>query len=938
MSGSLPIQRGLGGLLPSQAGLQGVHGQTEPLQGPGDSRPAPPKADAGALPASLRGAAQGTGPRLQRYGWAEGLKIEARSGQSDNLLREARAGTLKPLPLGKSFVDFARNKVAREDIRLGSLTIWRRDGRYKTVLRQAEELGRLYEAKPGTSAAERRGQLQTLRAALADFDQAVRSYQQRASPIRRDLMAELSDRTRIEIGMLDRIEADLASGHQTLAAPVGRDHVSQLLDYSRAGLAPDDALSARQLGIDEKTAASALQHDRAVAKQLPLSTLALLIRHHDPRSLYSEARNEFQRADDIEALTKLHVAGWSDQDIDQALTLCLTLEQLADRPRDPVLRASIAPRWAALQALAEAQSPGQDLLGWYPEERVELIKTAETYRTAHVPPEWLGPAWVAGLRPDEVRSLIDTGLANRSFTAAVAAPIPPSDLLAMAHNGPPVEEIAALMRLRGESLEAARQDHASLPDDAALGWLRRQPESGRSLSRAEAWALQAAGLPEGSLPMEDLVGLVDLGVSAAGIAALGQSPPEPARLGAMLALAGKDGPAFSRAEALLLAGAGWPADAQTLAVFGARYDNGRAIVPIHEATVLRDLGRFAQEGSAALLGSGQFNKVYGLTLVEPGSPVQRPAVFKPLQRVNDDDRLPSAVPKVGISRNAPRYELRNLAHSQLDRLLGFDVVPHCELGVVDGQAGLLMARAEGQTAARVGKWDPPVDITDSDLGFQLVLLLRHGNDPKTIEAYAAHKRVEIKIEGPTDDPTILLTKGLYAPRIDPSDAAAQKSLIALQWLHAISGATDGHDMNIVRSDDGHRFMGIDNDIGFGSKTRHPDDLKTDGVSYVQPFHGKGLPPIADRSQYRAIMDLSPERLRAAIGNLISPAEFQATLARLEVVQAHLDSLEQTGQVIADNAWDDQSFQAIQEAAVEKGQPSYLTRLVKRHALIGVDSP
>jgi hypothetical protein len=940
VSGSLPILRHPGGVVSVRPGLQSARTAAEGLPRGSDSSIPIRGVEAADIPPELRGASRSAGPRLRRYDWPAALRVGGSGPRAEALIRDAKLRRLPALPVGtEGFKNFALNKQARDDVRIGPVTIWRRDGRYKAVLERAGTLANLYEAKPEATQAEFRTQLHELKTALGDFDRAVRRYEQRASPARRDLMATLSDRTRIEIAMLERIEADFASGTQSLQSPGELDSLGRLLGYIRAGLSPDDTSSAYRLGIHRRLVTTALESDRAVDKGLPLATLALLVRHADRSGPgYVHERLETDQHDDIRRLTALHSAGWSHAEIDQALTLGLPLEEIFKGKNDSAFMDGIAPRFALLRALSEAQSPGQDLLEWSSTARIELRAASDTYREAQVPLAWVGPAWTAGVSAHEVRALIDAGLGLEAFKAALAVDIPLEAVKEMALKGrPPIGEIATLMSLHGEGLQRALERHASQPDDAALGWLRSSPASGRPLSRPEAGALQMAGLPDGSLTIEDLVGLIDYGVSAAAIVALAKSPPDPALVHAMLALDAGGRPAFSRAQALLLAGAGWPADAGTQVLFGACYENGSAIVPINEQSVTRDLGRGKQAGPGEQLGQGQFNQVFAVNFADPETGVTQPAVFKPLQQI-DPENVPAALAPLGVSKGSPRYELRNLAHSKLDALLGFDAVPRCEVAVVDGKAGLLMALAQGRTVARLGKWVPPLDISDSQLGYCLLQMLRQNpGNTKLLRHYALKERVDIEVAGTADNPVILLKEGLYIPPLNPADAGAQRSLIALQWLHAISGSADGHDKNIIRSEDGRQFVGIDNDLSFGSKIRHADELKTDGPSSERPFHGQGLPPIADRTQYEAIMGLSTERLRTAIGNLITPAEFQATLARLRAAQDHLRRLDREGRIIAADAWDEQSFRAIRDAA-DEGEPSYLHRLAKRHDYLGVDAP
>jgi hypothetical protein len=323
-------------------------------------------------------------------------------------------------------------------------------------------------------------------------------------------------------------------------------------------------------------------------------------------------------------------------------------------------------------------------------------------------------------------------------------------------------------------------------------------------------------------------------------------------------------------------------------------------------------------GKPKQLGAGEFNKVYAVKFQDPATQQLREGVFKPLQSAGKDDDWSFAALQIGISLKSPRYELRNLAHSRLDQALGFQAVPDCELAVIEGQPGLLMQRVEGTTARISKKWRPPVDITATPLGRELAQFV----GTSLFDDYAKRKGVHVQVRSNAGRHQILLREGDYIPPLEPTEGEWQRSLIALQWLHAISGAADSHDQNIMRSVDGQRFVGIDNDFSFGgglatnrAQVEHPNGMMwRDGADHTIAFRGQGLPPIADQSQFDALMALSPARLTEALGPLLRPSELKATLKRLEVVHKHLRSLQMKGRVIAPDRWGQHSFNIINKAS------------------------
>lgn len=187
---------------------------------------------------------------------------------------------------------------------------------------------------------------------------------------------------------------------------------------------------------------------------------------------------------------------------------------------------------------------------------------------------------------------------------------------------------------------------------------------------------------------------------------------------------------------------------------------------------------------------------------------------------------------------------------------------------------------------------------------------------------------------------ILLSQGDYIPPLKPADGEWQRTLIGLQWLHAISGAADSHDENIMRSADGQRYVGIDNDVSFGGgyttdggRVNHPDGMMwRDNNGPTRAFHGQGLPPIADQTQFDAIMALSPARLTEELGTLLHPTELKASIKRLEVVQKHLRSLQRAGHVIAPDRWGQESFDIIKNAP----ESSYVKRQYNKRQELPID--
>ncbi len=265
---------------------------------------------------------------------------------------------------------------------------------------------------------------------------------------------------------------------------------------------------------------------------------------------------------------------------------------------------------------------------------------------------------------------------------------------------------------------------------------------------------------------------------------------------------------------------------------------------------------------ASVLGAGNLNKVYDVAYRLPNGAIVR-GVYKPLQAVTGHTiEFGGASEASGVDIRNPQTAMRNLATSAVADLFGFEVVPRTEIahtrrtknGVTRGELGLFMTKAEGRPAQ-----DMPRGVT------------RNGE--------------------------------------------VLKEVMKLQLLDHVTGQVDRHWNNYfvaVRPDGSATVTGIDNDQCFGNRLLNPEDIavssplgrvltETGGVTSA--FRGTRLPPVVDSEALFAVMNVTPDDLRAAIGEMLLPSEVEAAVSRLVGLQAHLGELQRAGRVIDEDRWD-----------------------------------
>jgi hypothetical protein len=297
--------------------------------------------------------------------------------------------------------------------------------------------------------------------------------------------------------------------------------------------------------------------------------------------------------------------------------------------------------------------------------------------------------------------------------------------------------------------------------------------------------------------------------------------------------------------------------AQTLASAGLDLNDGRLYwtyqVPITPLTVKDCLKIDSGTSRTPLpIGSGRFCTVW--PIADKGSdPASGYSAWKPLAR--PELRVASV-----IDPRVRRSAIRNLSSQAMAEALGFQVIAKTRIGI------------SGETI-------------DTGMPGQRVLGL--------VMAYAPGK------------PAKTVARAAFA------EPVVRAKITQLQVLDLINGQTDRHAGNYyikVAEDRSTWVLGIDNDLCFGSHLltlpdqAEVESLRTPRCPSLWREHAVAPPPVVDQETAKAVMALSPQRLRASLGSLLLRSEVEATVSRLVAMQRHIHRLQGAGRIIAPADW------------------------------------
>jgi hypothetical protein len=313
------------------------------------------------------------------------------------------------------------------------------------------------------------------------------------------------------------------------------------------------------------------------------------------------------------------------------------------------------------------------------------------------------------------------------------------------------------------------------------------------------------------------------------------------------------------------------------------------------------------------LGSGVVGSVtlLGYQFADDTEPV--PKAFKPEPPL---DTIPDAAKPAGIITKLsrpdappPNFSGRAVAMSRLSNALRMGLVTQTDYAVHKGKLGIVMDVAGGQSP----HVNHQLRIT---LPAQLAKAWRDKGSNELSAAMLNLGFTHAKLER---DDVLVLTHEKPVPDADGHPTAEQEGLTIgirqdfsdpLQWLDALCGQVDRTPRNYTierwydtvdgkRAVTACRIHAIDNDLSFGSKLLHGNDIAVPPGErlYSNPFNGAELPAVVDRDTYDALMALDADKLHQTLGGLITDEEIDATVSRLASIQAQLKRLEADGAIL-----------------------------------------
>ncbi|MBT9292933.1 hypothetical protein [Prosthecodimorpha staleyi] len=299
---------------------------------------------------------------------------------------------------------------------------------------------------------------------------------------------------------------------------------------------------------------------------------------------------------------------------------------------------------------------------------------------------------------------------------------------------------------------------------------------------------------------------------------------------------------FTRGEAILLEKSGIGIEGGLL--------YRKMDIPIRPDTIVTSFDETTRTSGMTKLGSGAFNTVYSVDYDSGGGDYH--AVYKPLSppdltRTTKVEKGWVAA-RTGIDPYNPQIALRNVATCSVAKKLGFDVVPHTEIGIRGlssggGELGIVMSRAPGNPAA---KTDP-----------------------------ALFERGDVRRE-----------------------------IVKLQLLDHLVGQGDRHGNNyfIAIDKNGQAVVtGIDNDQCLGKDLHDPNGIAQGTSPLDKGFRGRKMPPIIDTDMASMIRGMTDTDLADCLKGL-KPEEIRAAKDRLVGLKVHVSDLQMKNRIIKPEQW------------------------------------
>lgn len=337
----------------------------------------------------------------------------------------------------------------------------------------------------------------------------------------------------------------------------------------------------------------------------------------------------------------------------------------------------------------------------------------------------------------------------------------------------------------------------------------------------------------------------------------------------------------------------------------------RAIMIINKK--LEDFRLVRHMGTLEPLGNGKVNVVEKVTYAEKSGEV-RVGVFKaePSQlgkKIYYREKFFGTAAKSGVPVGADGFSPeRSVASARVDRLIfgNEGICVGTDFAEIGGREGILMEMASGSS--------PKVELLEkralqvsseqsADPSKQkeqtivtLYAQLKSQNKGKDLEGVKLEefltkscqtlgaRKLELR-DG------VLVRTDVEIGSLSPKNPKTAEDLLKLQVFDWIIGQTDRHPKN-YHIDESGRVKAIDNDCTFGvmAVPKGVDVRKQKGVLPNNLSLMLNMPPVLTKAIADQVIKINEDELRSTIENLMSPAEVEAAVERMRMLQEHVKNL------------------------------------------------
>jgi hypothetical protein len=269
--------------------------------------------------------------------------------------------------------------------------------------------------------------------------------------------------------------------------------------------------------------------------------------------------------------------------------------------------------------------------------------------------------------------------------------------------------------------------------------------------------------------------------------------------------------------------------------------------------------------------------------------------------------LGDAAKSLGIT---DRPHVRALASSAVAELLGLDVLARTIPAIIDGKWGTVSETARGlQLWKRTDTRELIKDrgIRDEDRKIVEAAKASKGDNWGTVFVDPTTDLIQA-----TDSPDGFIRRhyGRDYYNFDFTKPKTQKGLNDLQWLDALTGQVDRHELNMFIDPGSGQVTGIDHDASFpadvhgGEEYLHTKKYNPRGSHLGQ--HNLGLPALIDADTASRFENLSGNVNRSNLKRFdLNERELSAVNARLVAIKNHIKRLKNLGNVVGE--WDQATY-------------------------------